>query len=85
MTRSLSQDINAGALESGRPKSSHSDTSLDAIPKVKSLRHSVIREQPSTTLEEDVCSTDSSQMDEEVKKKKKKLFGFSKKNKGKND
>lgn len=87
ITRSLSQDINVGALESSKPKSSHSDTSLDAPPRIRSLRHSTIREQTSssTALDEDVCSTDSSLMDEDVKKKKKKLFGFSKKNKGKND
>ncbi|RZB94454.1 stromal interaction molecule -like [Asbolus verrucosus] len=85
MTRSLSQDINVGVLDSGRPKSSHSDTSLDAPSKPKPLRQTTIKEQPCASLEDDICSTDSSLMDEDIKKKKKKLFVFAKKSKGKND
>ncbi|KAJ3658098.1 hypothetical protein Zmor_009857 [Zophobas morio] len=85
MTRSLSQDINVGGVESGRPKSSHSDTSLDVPARPKSLRHTPIKELPAPSMEEDVCSTDSSLMDEDIKKKKKKLFGFAKKGKGKSD
>lgn len=85
MTRSLSQDINVGTVDSSRPKSSHSDTSLDAPAKPKPLRQTTIKEQPCASVEDDICSTDSSLMDEDIKKKKKKLFVFSKKNKGKND
>lgn len=80
MTRSVSQDINVGvSTDLARPKSAYSDSSLDGVAKPKPLRPMTIKEQPSVSLEEDVCSTDSSLMDEDVKKKKKKLFGFSKK------
>ncbi|EFA02431.1 stromal interaction molecule homolog isoform X2 [Tribolium castaneum] len=85
MTRSFSQDTNVGTLDSVKPKSSLSDTSLDAPLKPKPLRQTTIKEQPSASIEEDICSTDSSLMDEDIKKKKKKLFAFTKKSKGKND
>ncbi|XP_044254508.1 stromal interaction molecule homolog isoform X2 [Tribolium madens] len=85
MTRSFSQDTNVGVLDSIKPKSSQSDTSLDAPVKPKPLRQTTIKEQPSASIEDDICSTDSSLMDEDIKKKKKKLFAFAKKNKGKND
>lgn len=87
MTRSQSQDTNVGTAAAAadlKSKSSQSDNSLDSAPKSKSLRPTTIKE-ASGTIEEDVCSTDSSLMDEETKKKKKKLFGFSKKSKGKGD
>ncbi|KAJ8955299.1 hypothetical protein NQ314_006912 [Rhamnusium bicolor] len=69
------------------PKSSLSDTCLDTN-KVKPvpIRPITIKEQPSVSLEDDVCSTDSSVLDEnDVKKKKRKLFTFSKKSKNKGD
>lgn len=86
MTRSFSQDTNVGTnVDLVKAKSSQSDTSLDAPVKPKPLRQTTIKEQPCASLEEDICSTDSSLMDEDIKKKKKKLFVFAKKNKGKND
>lgn len=84
MLRSFSQDIQMNpALEmaSGKPKTSHSETSLDNPLKPKVVKQRTIKEQPSISIEEDVCSTDSSVIDEEIKKKKRKLFGFSKKSK----
>lgn len=69
------------------PKISQSETSLESIQLVnKSIpsKQKILRDQPSVALEEDICSTDSSTVDEEVKKRRRKLFpGFSKKNKSK--
>nr|CAH7722133.1 unnamed protein product [Callosobruchus chinensis] len=81
MTRSYSQDINVSPTD-GRPKSSLSDTSLE-VAKVKPLKQ--IKEQPTASMEDDVCSTDSSVLDETDSKKKKrsKLFSFNKKGKNK--
>ncbi|VEN58428.1 unnamed protein product [Callosobruchus maculatus] len=83
MTRSYSQDINFSPTDS-RPKSSLSDTSLE-VAKVKPLKQ--IKEQPTVSVEDDVCSTDSSVLDESDSKKKKrsKLFSFNKKGKNKGD
>nr|CAH7726096.1 unnamed protein product [Callosobruchus chinensis] len=83
MTRSYSQDINVSPTD-GRPKSSLSDTSLE-VTKVKPLKQ--IKEQPTVSMEDDVCSTDSSVLDETDSKKKKrsKLFSFNKKGKNKGD
>ncbi|KAI4463902.1 stromal interaction molecule [Holotrichia oblita] len=84
MVRSYSQDVNIGATEVCLPntKSSYSDTSLDYMDKRKSkkIQHKqqTIREQPSASTE-DICSTDSSVVDEDPKRKKKKFFSFGKK------
>lgn len=88
MVRSCSQDINVCPAEPAVPKSSLSDTCIDTnkILKPVPIRPMTIREQPSMSLEDDVCSTDSSVLDEsEGKKKKRKLFNFSKKGKNKAD
>lgn len=86
MIRSYSQDINMNPPPdslSSKQKNSHSDTCLDNQNKPKPpIRQRTIKEQPSVSIEDDVCSTDSSVVDEDIKKKKRKLFpGFSKKNK----
>lgn len=67
------------------PKISQSETSLESIQLVTvPSKQKLLRDQPSVALEEDICSTDSSTVDEEVKKRRRKLFpGFSKKNKSK--
>lgn len=83
MVRSFSQDVNVGTTETHMPnsKSSYSDTSLDYMDKKKSkklpYKQQTIREQPSAS-NEDICSTDSSVIDEDVKRKKKKFFSFGK-------
>lgn len=83
MIRSYSQDINIGATEAHIPntKSSYSDTSLDYMDKRKSkksqYKQQTIKEQPSAS-NEDICSTDSSVVDEDIKRKKKKFFSFGK-------
>lgn len=67
---------------SSRQKNSQSDTSLDNPSKPRPVRQKTIKEQPSASVEDDLCSTDSSVVDEDIKKKKRKLFpGFSKKSK----
>lgn len=84
MVRSYSQDINMNPPDtfSSKQKNSHSDTCLDNQSKLKPVRQKTIKEQPSVSIEDDVCSTDSSVVDDDVKKKKRKLFpGFSKKSK----
>ncbi|CAH1996212.1 unnamed protein product [Acanthoscelides obtectus] len=83
MTRSFSQDINVSPADT-KPKSSLSDTNLE-VSKIKPLKQ--IKEQPSVSIEDDVCSTDSSVLDESDSKKKKrsKLFSFNKKGKNKGD
>lgn len=84
IVRSYSQDINMSApdLLASKQKNSQSDSSLDNQNKPRPIRQKTIKEQPSVSIEEDLCSTDSSVVDEDIKKKKKKLFpGFSKKNK----
>lgn len=84
MVRSYSQDINTSPPDplSSKQKNSHSDTCLDNQNKPKPIRQRTIKEQPSVSIEDDVCSTDSSVVDEDIKKKKKKLFPvFSKKSK----
>lgn len=84
MVRSYSQDINMSPPDSlsSKQKNSYSDTSLDNSNKPRPIRQRTIKEQPSVSVEDDLCSTDSSVVDEDIKKKKKKLFpGFSKKNK----
>nr|QZZ63291.1 stromal interaction molecule-like protein [Leptinotarsa decemlineata] len=86
MVRSVSQDIHTSITDL-KPKSSLSDTSLD-VSKVKAgtMRQMTIKEQPSVSLEDDICSTDSSIIDEnDIKKKKRKLIFFSKKSKNKGD
>lgn len=83
MIRSASQDVSIiGTIP--KPKSSLSDNSLEAhIPK-NSAKQITKKESQSSFPEDDVCSTDSSVLDEvDVKKKKRKLFTFSKKNKNK--
>ncbi|KAG5882768.1 hypothetical protein JTB14_029944 [Gonioctena quinquepunctata] len=86
MIRSVSQDIHMPLTEL-KPKSSLSDTSLDVTrAKAGTLRPMTIKEQPSVSLEDDICSTDSSTVDEnDMKKKKRKLIFFSKKGKNKGD
>lgn len=82
--RSYSQDINFNPTEAvlSKPKLAHSDTSLDGQAKLKTVKPKTIKEQASFSVDDDVCSTDSSVIEEEVKKKKRKLFsGFSKKSK----
>lgn len=84
MVRSQSQDINMGVPDSstlGQPKPSQSDGSLDRAAKPTSLRHATIKEQPSVSMEDDLCSTDSSLLEEDIKKKKRKIFAFAKKGK----
>lgn len=67
---------------SSKQKNSHSDTCLDNEARPKPIRQRTIKEQASVSVEDDLCSTDSSVVDEDVKKKKRKLFpGFSKKSK----
>lgn len=88
--RSQSQDINVLNTDIMKPptKSSLSESSLMDSQKLKTARPKSIKEQQQTstsTIEEDVCSTDSSLMEDDVKKKKRKLFTFTKKNKTKGD
>lgn len=85
MTRSASQDISIIGSVS-KPKSYLSDNSLEAqTPKTYS-KQIAKKESQSCLPEDDVCSTDSSVLDEvDVKKKKRKLFTFTKKNKTKGD
>lgn len=84
IVRSYSQDINMNPPDSlaTKQKNSHSDTCLDNQHKPKPIRQRTIKEQPSVSVEDDLCSTDSSVVDEDIKKKKRKLFsGFSRKSK----
>lgn len=89
ITRSQSQDINLSVVDSTsrEPKVSLSDTCLDsARVKPTPIRPMTIKEQPSVSIEDDICSTDSSVLDEnDLKKKKRKLFNFTKKSKNKGD
>ncbi|KAJ8919442.1 hypothetical protein NQ315_016540 [Exocentrus adspersus] len=87
ITRSVSQDIATAVADPVAPKSSLSDTCLENN-KVKPaiIRPTTIKERPSVSVEDDICSTDSSVLDEsDIKKKKRKLFTFSKKSKNKGD
>lgn len=81
MVRSVSQDISIiGVIP--KPKNSLSDNSLETQTYKSSLRHALKKDSPSSLPEDDVCSTDSSVLDEtDGKKKKRKLFTFTKKNK----
>ncbi|XP_025836920.1 uncharacterized protein LOC112903991 isoform X2 [Agrilus planipennis] len=89
MVRSQSQDINVALLENAtsNPKPAQSESALDHNIKCKVIaarpQLPTAKEQSPLALEDDVCSTDSSVMDDEVKKRKRKIFGFSKKNKNK--
>lgn len=85
ISRSYSHDINIFCNEN-RPKSSLSDNSLDTGKMRQALKPMTIKEQPSASIEDDICSTDSSVLDDsELKKKKRKLFTFSKKGKNKGE
>lgn len=86
IVRSFSTDI---AVSEAKSKNSHPDTNIEAqkakATSTSSVKQLTIKEQPSA-LEDDICSTDSSVLDEnDVKKKKRKLFTFTKKNKNKAD
>ncbi|KAK5643435.1 hypothetical protein RI129_007280 [Pyrocoelia pectoralis] len=83
--RSYSQDINLISELAMHPKPAHSENALDRVVKQKNLKQQAIKEQSSIAHEDDVYSTDSSLIDDEMKKPKRKLFGFSKKSKPKND
>lgn len=67
-----------------KPKCSASDNILEAQLKESSSQQSIKKESQTCFPEDDVCSTDSSVLDEsDGKKKKRKLFTFTKKNKNK--
>ncbi|XP_019874200.2 stromal interaction molecule homolog isoform X2 [Aethina tumida] len=87
MIRAYSQDSNIVLETLGRAKAhattSSSDPSLEGAARLPS--RSSTRELQYGSIEEDVCSTDSSLMEDDVKKKKRKLFSFAKKNKTKGD
>lgn len=86
MTRSQSQDISLiSEIVSSHPKAAQSENALDHGSKSKAGKPQTIKEQPSVSLEDEVYSTDSSLIDEEIKKRKRKLFGFPKRNKTKRD
>ncbi|CAG9819475.1 unnamed protein product [Phaedon cochleariae] len=88
IVRSVSQDIQMPGVEL-RHKSSQSESNLESIkPKSGSQRHVTIKEQQTSTapVEDDICSTDSSNVDEnDGKKKKRKLNFFARKSKNKGD
>lgn len=88
MVRSYSQDTAIASPETSsmKQKPSYSDSSLDHSTKSKPLIQKTIKEQSPGVVEDDIYSTDSSIIDEDIKKKKRKLFpGFSKKSKAKGD
>lgn len=88
MVRSHSQDINTCLPDSsafGQPKPSQSDGSLDRAVRPITTKHATIKEQPSVSVEDDLCSTDSSLIEEDIKKRKKKMFLFNKKGKSRGD
>lgn len=87
MVRSYSQDVGPCPPENINisPKPAQSETALDRTVKQKTVKQQTIKEQPSVSLEDDVYSTDSSMVDEEIKKRKRKIFGFPKKSKPKGD
>lgn len=85
MVRSYSQDVNVNQSEPYAPpaKSSYSDPSLDHAEKKRRSKkfnygkQQTIKEQPSASTE-DIYSTDSSVVDEDIRRKKKKFFSFGK-------
>lgn len=82
MSRSVSQDIAViGSIS--KAKNSTSDTALNTECSSKQIPK---KESQLALHEDDVCSTDSSVLDEvDAKKKKRKIFTFTKKNKNKRD
>lgn len=85
IVRSQSHDVNMQNAD-GAKQPTKCSLSESALDKAKYSRPKPIKEQATAaTIEEDVCSTDSSLMEDDVKKKKRKLFTFSKKNKTKGD
>ncbi|KAB0799344.1 hypothetical protein PPYR_07224 [Photinus pyralis] len=83
--RSSSQDINISSEIATCPKPASSENALDRVVKQKNFKQQMIKEQPSISLEDDIYSTDSSLIDDEMKKPKRKLFGFSRRSKPKYD
>lgn len=92
MSRSYSHEIGTLGTDA-KPKTSISESNLETQkPKPSSANSSKplaikeLKEHTSVTPEEDICSTDSSVLDDsDVKKKKRKLFTFTKKGKNKAD
>lgn len=83
--RSSSHDINISSEIATCPKPASSENALDRVVKQKNFKQQMIKEQPSISLEDDIYSTDSSLIDDEMKKPKRKLFGFSRRSKPKYD
>ncbi|CAH1278347.1 unnamed protein product [Diabrotica balteata] len=83
MTRSVSSEIGSPVYET--KSKSMSEPSLESAKVKSSIRQMTIKEQPASSVEEDICSTDSSILDDDIKKKKRKLNFFSKKSKNKAD
>ncbi|XP_057652374.1 stromal interaction molecule homolog [Diorhabda carinulata] len=81
VTKSATSDVSA----LGTKSKSQSEPSLEGTKLRTAIRQMTIQEQPTSSMEEDICSTDSSMIDEEIKKKKRKLNFFSKKSKNKGD
>lgn len=78
--RSLTQDINLD--EFLKPKASASEGTLDATKRPSATQEVHVLSKKAISIEDDVCSTDSSLIEDvEVKKKKRKLFNFSKRTK----
>lgn len=78
--RSLTQDINLD--EFLKPKASASEGTLDATKRPSATQEVHVLPKKAISIEDDVCSTDSSLIEDiEVKKKKRKLFNFSKRSK----
>ncbi|XP_066137742.1 stromal interaction molecule homolog [Euwallacea fornicatus] len=77
-TRSLTQDINVEEIP--KTKSSSSEGTLETVKQRPStIQETSILPKKTVSIEDDICSTDSSLIEEgEVKKKKRKLFNFSK-------
>lgn len=78
--RSLTQEINLD--EFLKPKASASEGTLDATKRPSATQEVHVLPKKAISIEDDVCSTDSSLIEDvEVKKKKRKLFNFSKRSK----
>ncbi|KAL3266208.1 hypothetical protein HHI36_010390 [Cryptolaemus montrouzieri] len=85
MKKSYSQDTTFSLLSNAaKAKSIEFEFASSAADSPLPLRSVQSKDQCSTSLEEDICSTDSSLLDEELKKRKRKFFNLKKK-KSKNE